>query len=112
MVKVQPVILKVLDDGMAESGVVLVVEDGEVLQQMSYDNVEEEDCDEDVVGDEPHDGSHCIATVAVQLGAVVTANLTGSSQREREREVMRFTYMYITMRILYTYIHVHNNKEH
>ena len=81
LIKVQPVLLEVFDDGMAETGVVLVVENGEVLQQVSDDNVEQEDGDEDVVRDEPHHGSHHVTTVAIQLRTIVASNLRMESKR-------------------------------
>ena len=75
LVKVQPVLSEVFDDGVADAGVVLVVEDGEVLQEVCDDDVEEEDRDEDVVGDEPDCSGHHVPTVPVQLRAVVVPNL-------------------------------------
>ena len=75
LVKVEPVLLEVLDDNMAEVSVILVVEDGEVLQQNSNDDVEENERDEYVVGEEPDDGSRLVATVTVQLRAVRLTNL-------------------------------------
>ena len=75
LVKVQPVPFEVLDDCVAEAGVVLIVEYGEVLQQVCDDDVQQEDGDEDVVGDEPENSSHSASTVSVQFRAVVVANL-------------------------------------
>ena len=60
---------------MAEVSVILVVEDGEVLQQNSNDDVEENERDEYIVGEEPDDGSCLVATVTVQLRAVRLTNL-------------------------------------
>ena len=68
---------------MAETGVVLVVEDGEVLQQVSDDNVEQENSNKDVVGDEPHHSSHHVTTVAVQLRTIVASNLRMESRRQK-----------------------------
>lgn len=65
LVEVEPVLFIVLDKGVAESGVVFVVEDGEVLKEMGNDNVDEDDSDEEVVGDEPHNGCHDTTTVAI-----------------------------------------------
>lgn len=39
-VKVEPVFLVVFDKGVAELGVVLVVEDGEILQEVGNDDVD------------------------------------------------------------------------
>ena len=75
LVKEKPVLSKVLDDGVAETGVVLIVEDGEVFEEVGDDDVDEEDGDEDVVGYEPGRSHHYVPTVPVQLGAVVVANL-------------------------------------
>ena len=75
LVKVQPVLSEVFDDGVADTGVVLVVEDGEVLQEVGNDDVEEEDRDQDVVRDEPECGSHHVPAIPVQLRAVVVPNL-------------------------------------
>lgn len=65
LVKVEPVLFVVLDKSMAESGVVFVVEDGEILEEVGNDNVDEDDSDEEVVGDEPHNGRHGTTTVAI-----------------------------------------------
>ena len=80
----QPVLLEVFDDGVAETGVVLIVEDGEVLQQVCDDDVEQEDSDEDVVGDEPHHSGYHVATVTIQLGTIMVPDL-GGGWRERAR---------------------------
>lgn len=77
LVKVEPVLLVVLDKSVTESGVIFVVEDGEVLEEVGNDNVDEDDSDEEVVGDEPHNGCHDTTTVAIQLGTVVMPNLSG-----------------------------------
>ena len=75
LVEVEPVLLEVFDDGVAERGVVLVVEDGEVLEQHGDDDVEQDEGDEDVVGEEPDHGGHHVPTVALLLRAVVASNL-------------------------------------
>ena len=85
----EPVLLEVLDDPVAELCVVLVVEDGEVLEQHCNDDVEEDESDEDVVGEEPDDGRHHIATVIIQLGAVGLTNLGGRERRTRRKRTSR-----------------------
>ena len=75
LVKVEPVLSVVFNHGMGEAGVVLVVEDGEVFQKVCDDDVEEDEGDENVVGDEPDDCSHHVTAVAIQLRTVVLASL-------------------------------------
>lgn len=61
----EPVCLVVLDKSVTESGVVFVVEDGEVLEEVGYDNVDQNDSDEEVVGNKPQNGCHNITAVAI-----------------------------------------------